>query len=78
MYAEASGAGLNFDLFKRKLDVGDSDGDINVNESLSGSWWLLEYLPLRHLTYKFVRDGKGKETTRRCVRGSSISRGISS
>ena len=24
------------------------------------------------------RDGKGKETTRRCVRGSSISRGISS
>ncbi|VDB96523.1 unnamed protein product [Peniophora sp. CBMAI 1063] len=64
MYAEASVAGLYFDLFKRKTKVSD-DGNIKVNESLSGAWWLLEYLPLRRLKYTTKGDKVGKETTRR-------------
>ncbi|KZV75637.1 WD40 repeat-like protein [Peniophora sp. CONT] len=69
MYAEASAAGLRLDLLKRKLELSDN-GDINVHKSLTGSWWLLEYFPLRRLTYN-TENGMMKDTTRRPHRGGA-------
>ncbi|VDB86424.1 unnamed protein product [Peniophora sp. CBMAI 1063] len=61
MFSEASAAGLHLDpLQLNRKDV----EDIKVNESLTGIfWWLLEYLPLRRLTYFAETEEAGKDTT---------------
>ncbi|KZV67674.1 WD40 repeat-like protein [Peniophora sp. CONT] len=73
MYSEASIAGLRMDLFKRKSTVGADESDLKVKESLTGFWRVLEYLPIRHLTYAPRKDGTSKEknTTRRPHRGKA-------
>ena len=55
MFSEASAAGLHLDPLQ--LNHRDEE-DIKVTESLTGLfWWLLEYLPLRRLTYGFFFFG---------------------
>ncbi|KZV75636.1 WD40 repeat-like protein [Peniophora sp. CONT] len=72
MYTEALAGGLRLHLFKRKAKLRDDrDRDIKVHRSLTGFWWLFEYLPLRRLTYITTEDGKTTGTTRRLHRGGA-------
>ncbi|VDB86404.1 unnamed protein product [Peniophora sp. CBMAI 1063] len=71
MYSEASIAGLRFDLFRRKSTAGTNESDIKVHESLTGTWRLLEYLPILRLTYSPPTGSKSKDTTRRPHRGEA-------
>ena len=58
MVFEAGAAGLRMAQFKRKLSSGEQ---IDVKESLTWHWWILEILPLKRLT--FTRREDGKQTT---------------
>ena len=63
MFSEASASGLHLDPLQ--LNHRDEE-DIKVTESLTGLfWWLLEYLPLRRLTYDSVggENENRKDTT---------------
>ena len=62
MVLEAGALGLRTSPFKRELSA---DEQIDVKESLTGAWKILEYLPIRRLTYSARPNGK--EQTRRCV-----------
>ncbi|RXW15241.1 hypothetical protein EST38_g10613 [Candolleomyces aberdarensis] len=62
MVLEAVALGLRTAEFERELT---SDQQIEFQESLTGIWHLLEYWPLRRLT--FHRDPAGKIITRRTI-----------
>jgi len=62
MILEAGALGLRTSRFKRKLCANEQ---IDVKESLTGAWKILEYLPIRRLTYS--TNPNSKEQTRRCV-----------
>ena len=56
MVLEARAFGLRTKPFERELTRHEQ---INVSESLSPSWWLLELYPWYRLTYTSPNDGKG-------------------
>ena len=62
MVLQAAALGLRTKPFERELSL---DEQINVIESLTGVWWLLELCPLHRLTY--TRRNDGKKTTRKQV-----------
>ena len=62
MVLQAGALGLRTKPFERELSL---DEQINVIESLTGVWWLLELCPFHRLTY--TRRNDGKKTTRKQV-----------
>jgi hypothetical protein len=62
MVFEAGAVGLRMMPFQRDLSSGEQ---IDIIESLTSFWWLLELLPLRRLT--FTRKEGGKSTTRKYI-----------
>ena len=58
MVFEAGAVGLRTALFERELS---SKEQIEIKESLTGFWWLLEIIPFKRLTFTRRPDGK-KET----------------
>ena len=59
MALEAAAAGLKLREFGHELPL---DKQIEVKESLTGFWWLLECLPFQRLTFSGPKD-----LTRMCV-----------
>lgn len=55
MVFESASAGLRTEPFQRVLPT---DEQIEVKESLTGVWWLLELLPINRLTYTRTKDGR--------------------
>ncbi|KAJ2920109.1 hypothetical protein MD484_g249, partial [Candolleomyces efflorescens] len=66
MVLEAVALGLRAEPFKQELT---SEQQIEFQESLTGIWPILEWLPLRRLTFSRERDGK--KTTKAPHRGRS-------
>ena len=60
MVFEAGAVGLRMASFERDLSPGEQ---ISISESLTSFWWLLEFLPLKRLT--FTRKEGAKSTTRK-------------
>ena len=58
MVFEAAPLGLRTSQFNR--DLLDEEL-VNIQESLTGLWWFLEYIPIRRLTYSRPKDAQ--ETT---------------
>jgi hypothetical protein len=58
MVFEAGALGLRTAPFERDLSP---DEQIHIKESLTGVWWLLEFLFFNRLTY--TRREQGKKTT---------------
>ena len=62
MVLQAGALGLRTEPFERELSPHEQ---INIIESLTGFWWLLELCPFYRLTYTRRKDGK--KTTRKQV-----------
>ena len=62
MVFEAGAAGLRTARFERELRL--ADGHINVVESMTWQWFLLELCPFKRLTYTRNEDGLPKTTRR--------------
>lgn len=54
MVFEAGALGLRTARFERELSTNEQ---IEIKESLTPVWWLLELLPLKRLTYSRRKDG---------------------
>lgn len=54
MVLEAGAVGLRTERFERELS---SEEQIEIKESLTWHWWLLELLPVKRLTYTRQKDG---------------------
>ena len=75
MAFEAGGLGLRTALFERDIAHERSDTPSNkqsdvLKESLTGIWWLLEWLPIAHLTCADPRNSR--ESTRMSISSHSL------
>lgn len=60
MVFEAGALGLSMARFERELLPNEQ---IEIKESLTRPWWLLELVPFKRLTY--TRQDQGKQITRK-------------